>query len=997
MTLLDLNALLPLAPCDPAEGRRRLILEEVIAELLAQKKLTHFAAVAETAGFVAAVAGMIDELTLAGIRPAAFAREVLRRGAQPRPAHVECARLYARYRKALHRHGLGDSFDRERAAAEWILTGEHPTLLSVQQLTIEGNIDWTAGRLAILQALLQVVPRVRVRVQSQGDDRAELFAASNEARSMLSAFADLQLLTAETDTEPSQDAATLQRPAGLLHLRRQLFRPLRKIEPSANANGIEQILAPGVVGEARLVARRIRELLEQGVAAEEIVVVPCDLDAYADLLADTFAEYAIATTIEGTTPLARQPAVALLLRAARLIDEDFPFAGVTALLRHGLFRPEFADSPEKQLQAEALLRLLGEPRGRDAYLSLIERWAKQQLPGLEDEAAEESRRRRIHELAQVCEGFLRRFFGMWDDAPMTDPLRDHLAWVARFARRLGLGEAPWQTHLDEWRDKDGETLMDRRTFLRRWFALMHAVGVPRSTSTQGVRVFSLESASGQQPRVLFMLGLGERSLPRAVVRESLLDESDRERFGISTAAHRLSREMQLFYRLLAAPSERLILSYAAIDSKGQELLPGSFLIAVQDCFTSGAIPTQRRTMLLDHRPEDRAFSAAELRVDVARQWPWGSEKLPETVRANLYDAAGLIDARFRRPEFTPYDGQLTDRFITEWNARLFSPAKVYSPTAIEDYIACPFRFFLKQVLHLDPLEEPTEEIEVTRRGMTYHRALARLHQRLKNDRVHTPTPEVEERMVSEMTTAINEDIDRAHGGAARELWRLEGERLLRTARRYPAHWEKFQAPWRERGITPQPTFFEVDFGLPPAPESSQPSFQSLELRHEDITLKIWGRIDRVDLAQFGDEVGFWIIDYKTGRSANYTATDLAEFRKVQLTLYAIAVETVLLHGRKARPLGLAYWLVGEQGPKVVLPGRSATLWMAEIERWPKLREQLLGWVSELVRNIRQGRYPLAPRSEHCQQMCPYSRICRISQARNVGKPQPLPLPNDRAG
>ena len=115
--------------------------------------------------------------------------------------------------------------------------------------------------------------------------------------------------------------------------------------------------------------------------------------------------------MEGDDPLARRPPVAVLLRALRLPEEEFPFAGVTALLRHGYFRPDWpeqAGRPDLPLLAEALLRLLGEPRGREAYLAAVRRWAEAEQPGLEDEAAEESRRRRTHELAVQCRPFLER-------------------------------------------------------------------------------------------------------------------------------------------------------------------------------------------------------------------------------------------------------------------------------------------------------------------------------------------------------------------------------------------------------------------------------------------------------------------------------------------------------------------------------------------------------------------------------------------------------------
>jgi hypothetical protein len=139
-------------------------------------------------------------------------------------------------------------------------------------------------------------------------------------------------------------------------------------------------------------------------------------------------------------------------------------------------------------------------------------------------------------------------------------------------------------------------------------------------------------------------------------------------------------------------------------------------------------------------------------------------------------------------------------------------------------------------------------------------------------------------------------------------------------------------------------------------------------------------------------VGFWIIDYKTGRASHYTGTDLAEFRRLQLTLYALAVEAVLLAGQQARPLGMAYWLVGEGGPKVALPGRNATGWLEDRGRWPAVRRQLERWVLTLVRNIRSGAFPLEPRSEHCTQTCSFGQVCRITQARSVGKTWTLPLP-----
>jgi hypothetical protein len=121
--------------------------------------------------------------------------------------------------------------------------------------------------------------------------------------------------------------------------------------------------------------------------------------------------------------------------------------------------------------------------------------------------------------------------------------------------------------------------------------------------------------------------------------------------------------------------------------------------------------------------------------------------------------------------------------------------------------------------------------------------------------------------------------------------------------------------------------------------------------------------------------------------------------KVQLPLYALAVERVLLKDRPARPLGLAYWLVTDTGPKPMLPaGKRALLtWLAGPARWEAFRGRLEEWVATLVGHIRGGDFPLAPRSEHCTDTCPFGPVCRISQGRASGKVFPLapPPPDER--
>ena len=74
--------------------------------------------------------------------------------------------------------------------------------------------------------------------------------------------------------------------------------------------------------------------------------------------------------------------------------------------------------------------------------------------------------------------------------------------------------------------------------------------------------------------------------------------------------------------------------------------------------------------------------------------------------------------------------------------------------------------------------------------------------------MHRPAAEVEAAALEKLREAVREDAERAPGPAARVLWELEGERMLRSAARYRQQWQAFVAHWDEVDVSPRPHFFE---------------------------------------------------------------------------------------------------------------------------------------------------------------------------------------------
>jgi ATP-dependent helicase/DNAse subunit B len=762
---------------------------------------------------------------------------------------------------------------------------------------------------------------------------------------------------------------------------------------SDDAAGLHLIEAPGVVGEVKLVMRKIKTLLLNGVAAGDILVSMRDMSLYADLLREFASEYEVPIDLESTTPLARVPAVAALLKAASLPETDWPFAGTAALLRSSYLHPswpEVAADPEIALDTELLLRWRGEPRGRVAYLQSVTAQARDLEPALEDEAAASSHRRYLQQLAERCLPFLTRFLSAWDARPTEATLHDYIRWLQSLADDLGFtnsatgrdadGLTRFFAELGTWADRD-QMLHPRppklttAEFLRLAEWIADANGLPRTPSEPDrVRIVPAELAAGLTYQHLFLMGLSEGRFPQLNTGPRIYDEQERRDFhgvGIawSVGENRLSSEMLMFLRLVAGANHSVTLSYPAVDERGQALLSATFLKNVRDLFVADALPTLRREMLIEGLDTDPPLSPTEHRWRYSRTSE-GSGQLSADLVDHLRTAKVMAQSRFESKDHGRFDGLLTAAACRSKIAAQFDPSAAYSATALENYVACPFKFFVGSVLKLQALPEPGAEIDARMRGAAFHRAVARFH------RAHTtPRADIIVQLANEVFNAVTEYRQRSFSPITQALWDLEHQRLRRHTTRYGDHWTKF----RDKYDGPIPIHTEVDFG--PGQANS-----ALVVTSDNLEIRIRGRIDRIDVVDLEDGgQGFWIIDYKTGRSSNYSGPAIDRFTALQMSLYAYAASEQVADCRARRPLGLAYWFP-TRGAKVVKRWPSENDWLA-------MRDRIKAVLIEIVGRIRAGEFPLHPNNpDNCTATCDFGQMCRIAQSRGIEKNWMLSLP-----
>lgn len=951
-------------------------------------RLGYFKRVCRKRGFAVRLARTLAELEAAGLDASAWEACLQALEGEGGPVWRDLELLYREWEQYLNCQGWLSEWQRQRLAADLWHRGQRPPFASLRAVLVTGYIELPRSVALLLGALADS----DVEVWGEAPLHREEDGECSRGWSVLSG----------EQVQVEKEAAGEGGP------RRQVV-----------------IEAAGPLGEARCVLRQVRQWLDEGVPPQRIVLACRDLAGpLADRYLETAADYRVPLRLTTREPLIRQPIVAFLLLALRVAVNRWPLRETAALLRHSCFQPDWPElqqDPQVKYAAELLLRQLGVPQGRRPLQRLLDYWLHRQ-----DDATEESpdnsgetehARSSLHELTVRCYNFWQRLFRHYESLGLDSETSEHDRDEQHTQVETTAAEdavAAWRSFITglgirpERLTKEERTALERleRALVETWQqgeargprSWLHAVEEAAQRLEQrldenasGVLLVEAEEAAGLACDYLLLVGMGEGSWPRSG-QETLLTEDQRLRLHAAglplyTAASCRSADRRLFFDLTHASVQVLVFSYPAYDANGQTLLPAVPLQEWREGLGREDYEVVRQRMLLDGYGGPLALGAGEQRVQFARalargeavgrqQYPAVTEELARA----LTRAQRMAAARFRHSRFTPFEGWLEQAVAVQAVRRRFHDRYLFSPTALETYLECPFRFFVRYVLDVQEIANPADEMEHTRRGLVLHEALARFHQELHSasqrgavglEGVDCAEQRWVQRLEALIDEAIQRHLPRESGRLAQEVWRWEGIRLRRYARRYWRQWQQWLARHRETGVVPEPVAFEetVDAAERLRPESEAGS-----------AVRLGGRIDRVDRA--ADE-GVWIIDYKTGRGYSYTAAAVERLERLQLPAYAWAWEQrqQQAHGAAVAVRGLVYWFVMGKGPQVVWPGGRGRQHYGggDTVAWTQFRQRLLNQMHRVVAAIRQGWFPLAPRERDCTVGCPFATICRISQ------------------
>ena len=508
---------------------------------------------------------------------------------------------------------------------------------------------------------------------------------------------------------------------------------------------------------------------------------------------------------------------------------------------------------------------------------------------------------------------------------------------------------------------------------------LHEATLPPPRRRYGaVLVAPAHAARGLAFDVVFVPGLAERLFPGAIVEDPILLDPSRRALdaGLATEPERVAGERLALRLAVGAARRRVVLSYPRVDVERARPRVPSFYALEALRAAEGWMPgfdelarrseragiarlgwpaPERPDDAVDEAEYDLALLAPLLDVDVATAVGTASYLLG----ANPHLARALR-ARGRRwlRRWTPADGLVDpDGLAMAALARHQLTQRSYSPTALQHFAACPYRFFLQAVHRLEPREEPVavEAMDPLVRGSLFHDVQFELLTRLRDHDALPLGPEGLDAAWVVLDAVLAHEAARVRDALAPAIPRVweDGVEEVRADLR---EWLKRRAEATDGWV---PARFELSFGLPKGERTrADPASRSEPVALLDGLVQLRGSIDLVERHARGM---LRATDHKTGRVYAGAGVVVGGGQILQPLLYALACERLLggevVEGRLYYCTAAGDW--SERAVPLDPPSRER---IAEVLR-------IVGDA------VRAGFLPAAPVDALACERCDYGQVC----------------------
>jgi ATP-dependent helicase/nuclease subunit B len=738
----------------------------------------------------------------------------------------------------------------------------------------------------------------------------------------------------EPTPNPSREGSRTSWPVPLLGGARGGLVCAKSMERRNDGPGLPDSLRVAICAtpeaEVVLAAREILRHVRAGGRFRDCAVLLRTHAGYHDALRRVFQRYEIPFFLDRRESVAHHPLAELSRYALRTVALGWEHDDWMGALKTGLVPGDEAEFDALENQALA--------RGWKA-----DAW-KQPLR-IPDEELLEKRLERLRENIIPPFEQLAKALAADHDAVHSQPTGSHLAealrqfWaqfdVEETLDRWGAsepGHSPLRTphakihatvmsQMQSWLDNVAMAFPGDRLPLRDWLPILEAglagltVGVI-PPALDHVLVGTIDRSRNPELELALVLGLNESVFPAVPQLTGLLTESDREHLearqivlGPNKLAQ-LGHERYYGYIACTRARRRLVMTCAQRDANHRPLSPSPFLAHVKRLFPSLEVqygPEPEQWLASEH--------ASELQAPLLRTEVPGSDP-PVRSLSSLASLPGFASFRDQLRALASYAP--ADSFSPALAEQLFGPALRTSVSALEQFAACPFKFFVHFGLRAE--ERKYFEADARERGSFQHTILAQFHEELQQEgkRWRDLAPEEARARVGRIA---RQTVDEFREGLfdASDQNRFAGRSLAGALEDFIG----ILISWMQ-AYAFDPHSVELAFGGEGDP---LPGWE-IDLG-DGHSLLIRGKIDRVDLAvnPGRDEALCSVIDYKSG-AKRIDPLLLQHGIQIQLPAYLAALRHVadprpVFGVERLVPAGVFY--VSLRGSYTAGENRSAVL------------------------------------------------------------------------
>ncbi len=912
------------------DGLRPAVLIKAMERSAKEERLTTLQNISHFAGTHAQILELIDELERAALTPTDVL-STLARAAASDSRYIELARVYQAYWQELETLSVYD--ERKLAFKTREIIAALPSgTLGIGIFAIDGFDRLNPLQLSIFSAL------------------------SKQCQRTLIAFDYMEADTTGGGAEYAWKDKSIK---GL----REVFGTVREtFMECSTASKAKRILSSSLDRclEMEEVARDVKDCLLAGQPASEIVVVARSLEPYLPAIKAAFDRANVDYYLDQSVSVASLPLIKYLRRLLLLTLNDFARLEVIRTLRSPFCNLEYLGLDKNEV----------EQIDQRSIKNVV-------VQGLADWHGEESVLKLLNLLKKPADGTLSYFVGYVEDLidqllilPSDEEFADPLiAWEEHQAllevRRI-LSELLFEDEL--LAPVYGETILTYQSFCARLEKTFEKANYRRPRPSKGaVTICGADLVSNRRFQTVFLTGLIEGEFPRRSERSGFLSRDEVRRwlgFGVDIENPRQheSFELSLFNSLVDRATDKLFLSYPTYQMEGEETVQSFFLNE------GGESPVS-----FYHEPRLRAGIRPVSKREQALSLFWhgqteeGMRKalndltfIDEDFALQVAEPIAFVQARTRPGAIdVPSDktGDISEQ-VRLGLAKVNLP-EYWSVSKLSDYGKCPFKFWVSHTLNIKALEEPSAGLDARLLGEVYHKCLELFYSGLESRQLSMLDNDIAPLAIffDQCIKDALEWLVTSRPFKVTEFWDYEQKEIYFRLRRFFAR-ERETA--LKTGGEFVPVAFEKAFGF----EDEAGSASALVISTNERTVKLRGRIDRIDKANDGR---VQVIDYKAG-SKPISLDEARQGSNMQMPVYALAANQCIEPGAH---VSSGIFLSISQAKSI---GRI-DFDKVGAELLPQVKEHIVNF----VHGIEQGKFPVLPVDQKVCATCDHGMVCRIAE------------------